>query len=113
MVSEGELNNLLLSELSGHYTSEDFTDYGLWFLTIETEAFLGKMTNSEQYDLETTDGIFEIRKNPVNGKQLMFFLPETFKMTTISTVKIMEPYRRTNDNDIFIETVYITKEGKD
>ena len=49
-----------LSELGGHYTAEDYTDYGLWLVTIEAQALTGRVADSEAYYLETGTGVYTV-----------------------------------------------------
>jgi len=107
-----------LSELGGHYTAEDYTDYGLWLLTIEAQALTGSVAEADAYYLETEGGVYAVQRNPLNTQQLMVFLPEHFAIESLSkaritTEKIKQQGSREDNGDIFIESVYLTKDGKD
>ncbi len=109
---------LELSGLSGQYEVEDYTDYGLWLLTIEANALTNKVADADTYYLETEGNVYAIQRNPLNAGQLMIFLPEHFVIENLSSAKItMEQIgqsgSRGDNDDIFIETVYITKDGKE
>ncbi|HOO34183.1 MAG TPA: hypothetical protein PLB99_13705 [Thermotogota bacterium] len=107
---------LSLSELNGHYEIEDYTDFGLWVLTVEAEVLKGKLSESDEYHLTVEDVVYEVRWNPLNTRQLMAFLPGRLDMEYISRAKIAEgkmkqTVDREDSGDIFIESVYLTKAG--
>jgi len=54
-----------LSELDGHYTAEDYTEMGLWLVTIEAEVLRGKVAVSETYYLETGENVYAVQQNPL------------------------------------------------
>jgi predicted outer membrane repeat protein len=111
-------NEISFSELKGYYTTDDYTDFGLWLLTINVEVLSEKIAGAADYSLETGSGRYELMQNPLNKEQLMAFLPENYKIETLSKAiitvdkRIKEVYRQ-NNADISIASVYIIKEGKE
>ena len=107
---------LSLGVISGSYEKEDLTDLGLWLLTINGEALSNRIREADAYYLKTDGGIYRVRRNPLNARQLMVFLPETFAAESLKTAKLVTQGPGAaaggrNEADIFIESVYLTKAG--
>ena len=105
---------LVLSQIEGQYTVEDYTDLGVWILSVESQVLEAVFPVSDVYTFTTGQRAYSLKRNPLRRDQYFVLLSEDLTLETISSAVISLQdtqglFTGRADGEIIIESVYVQK----
>jgi len=105
---------IALSQIEGHYSVEDYTDLGVWILSVESQALAIGLPEADVYTVTAGGRTSPLKRNPLKRDEFFALLSECLTKENIDSAAISLQDRQEcltdrANGEIVIESVYVQK----